>query len=670
MKLIPKRLLLAALVLGAVAASAQELETGYLTVEWGDPEPGVQAPPVLQFQLTTEDGVTQQLLILDEILSQAGGLLAIQNRRVTVEFLELPADQRHLIPPGVDRIVSALLPAAEESGLDGEAVTRAAVPGANPWVSLPCKFSDNAGEPKDQNYFQDQFGDEPGELNHFWKSESYNLINIDGSIAQDWLYLPGTRGSYVPNENACLNPALENADLNQLFIDCVAAHDSAVDFAPFVGINLLFNGNLDGCAWGGTRFATLDGVNKVWPVTWGPPFGYSSNRVFAHENGHGYGLPHSTNWDNDGYPYDNKWDYMSDGGFNPGGANPYGTWGTGGMAWHKELLGWLTPAEIYVATPGVQTIDLDPLGAPTAANKRMIKIALGPGRWWTVEARQRTGTYEIGIPDTAVLISEVQESGRAQPLWVYDAKTPPAGSNNNEETMWKVGQTFSDGVNGITVDVLQAIPSGGFRVRVTTPSASACTADSFEPDSNIDGSEAKPITPGVTKNHSICPTGDKDWSIFTLTEKHGITLETSGPGPDDTFIILRDTPSTSIASDDDGGTGLYSKIVRNCVPDALEAGTYYVEVFQTFNNAEIGSYDLDLTTTLCPCPANLAFDNQTLTGTQTQQATVDITLGPALIIDGTGAGTHIRFRAPTVTFQNGTEIRGTVSASNSPVCPP
>ena len=659
------RLVILGLLLGAVTGSAQELKTGQLTVEWGDPEPGVEAPPVLQLQLTTEDGVTRQLLIFDEVLAKAGGLLAVQNRRVTVELLETQPGERHLLPPGTDRVVAAIRRAPEHADAGDEPVTRAgAVPasGANPWVSLPCRFSDIAAMPRDQVYFQDQFGDNPGELNHFWKTESYNLINIDGSIAEDWLDLPGTRASYVPTENACLNPALQNADLGQLFIDCVAAHDTAVDFAPFVGINLLFNGDLDGCAWGGTRFATLDGVAKSWPVTWEPPFGYTSNRVFEHENGHGYGLPHSTNWDNDGYPYDNKWDYMSDGGFNPGGANPYGTWGTGGMAWHKELLGWLTPAEIYVAMPGVQTIDLDPLGAPTATNQRMIKIPLGAGHWWTVEAREKTGTYESGIPDTAVLISEVQETGRQEPLWVYDDKVPPASSNGNEESMWKVGETFSDAPNGITIEVLQTIPSGGFRVRVTTPPGS-CTQDSFESDDS--SGEARVITSAVTKNHSICPVGNDDWSTFTLTEDTAVTLETSGPGPDDTVMMLRDSSLIVVTSDDDSGTGLFSKIERVC--GVLPVGTYFVEVEDFSNNDEIQSYDLDLTLTACPCVADLTLSTQTLTGAVTYQAAMTATLGPALTVDGT----QIRVRAgQIVSFLNDTEIGGTFTVGNTPVCAP
>ena len=51
-------------------------------------------------------------------------------------------------------------------------------------------------------------------------------------------------------------------------------------------MTLMFNDDLDGCAWGGTEFSTLDGVTQLWPTTWMPPFGYLSQTVVAHEMAH------------------------------------------------------------------------------------------------------------------------------------------------------------------------------------------------------------------------------------------------------------------------------------------------------------------------------------------------------------------------------------------------
>ncbi len=65
------------------------------------------------------------------------------------------------------------------------------------------------------------------------------------------------------------------------------------------------------------------------------------------------------------------------------------------------------------------------------------------------------------------------------------------------------------------------------------------------------------------------------------------------------------------------------------------------------------------------CPTNLVLDNQTLSGTQTLEATASATLGPALIIDGT----NIVINAPTVSFGNGVEVGGTFQSGNSTSCP-
>ncbi|MFC1665058.1 hypothetical protein ACFL17_05440 [Pseudomonadota bacterium] len=438
--------------------SAQTL-TGLLTIQWGDPPPEIHAPGVVGFELASPDGTYTVLTISDDVLEAAGGTMSLDKQWVNVE-LGLSMLSSESGSPEVIRIERIQAPSSAMAIEPQEALS-----GSEPWITLPCKFKDENSEPKDQAYFNAQYGDDPGELNHFWKTESYNNINIDGSTSPDWLDLPNNRSAYITEAPGCSS---SQVDHGKLFSECVAQHDSSVDFSAFTGINLVFNGNLDGCAWGGGRWATLDGVAKVWPVTWLPPFGYFNNSVFEHENGHGYGLPHSTNWDNDGYPYDNLWDYMSGGQFFPG-SNPYGSWGTGGMAYHKEFLQWLLPGEIVEITAGSHTVDLDPLGAATATNARMIKLPLDANKLWTIEAREKTGVYEIGLPGTAVIISEVQTSGRTDPIWVYDETIPPGNNNNNEGSMWKIGETFVDAANSISVEVLQTIASGGFRVRVTRP---------------------------------------------------------------------------------------------------------------------------------------------------------------------------------------------------------
>src|SRR3546814_11671925 len=54
----------------------------------------------------------------------------------------------------------------------------------------------------------------------------------------------------------------EEADLDKLITDCAAAADPTVDFTGVQGVNMMFNGDLDGYAWGGGACAVLDGTDR------------------------------------------------------------------------------------------------------------------------------------------------------------------------------------------------------------------------------------------------------------------------------------------------------------------------------------------------------------------------------------------------------------------------
>src|SRR3546814_9934492 len=103
----------------------------------------------------------------------------------------------------------------------------------------------------------------------------------------------------------------EEADLDKLFTDCAAAADPTVDFTGVQGVNMMFNGDLDGYAWGGGACAVLDGTRRCPRTTWNPPWAFTNLAPLAHEMGHGYGLPPPAHSDGDDDPYANPWDVMS-----------------------------------------------------------------------------------------------------------------------------------------------------------------------------------------------------------------------------------------------------------------------------------------------------------------------------------------------------------------------
>jgi Zn-dependent metalloprotease len=111
--------------------------------------------------------------------------------------------------------------------------------------------------------------------------------------------------------------------------------------------------------------------------------------------------------------------------------------------------------------------------------------------------------------------------------------------------------------------------------------------DNYEPDGSKE--YAKPIAFDVQQTHSISPETDHDWMRFTLESTKIVQIETSGPSEDDTVMWLKDEAGNQIEFDDDGGEGLFSKIIRE-----LDVGTYYIEIEESDNNDEIASYTISL----------------------------------------------------------------------------
>jgi hypothetical protein len=177
--------------------------------------------------------------------------------------------------------------------------------------------------------------------------------------------------------------------------------------------------------------------------------------------GHGFGLPHSNNWDGDSSPYDSPWDVMSAAqGFCVNDPD-YGRLGKHTIAHHKDSLGWIPASEIFSpATNGIHSLTLDRLSIGSTANSRMVRLPMGAtGRSYVVEVREQVGGYDGMLPGNAVLIFEV-DPGRREPAWLVDADQPPAGYASNEGSMWKSGEIFEDPANGIWISVDSGAPEG------------------------------------------------------------------------------------------------------------------------------------------------------------------------------------------------------------------
>ena len=396
----------------SLAAAQAERYTGYFAIIWGD---GVAGSGLTAETYWLDDGADLHLrLDMEPELAQPwGGLAALNGRRVTVTGTRTGVSAQG--GEASELVVQSLEPAA---GLGAADLGTQAVTGHQPWVSILCNFPDRTpASPKSLSFFQGMYGNSYPALDHYWRELSYNNVDVVGSGAFGWYTLPQPWAYYVPSGHL---------DFDRAANDCTAKADANVYFPSYVGINLMFNAELDGYAWGGGEVLNRDGMSKYYRMTWEPPWGWGSIGVIEHEMGHGFGLPHSSGMY--GATYDNYWDVMSNTWIDPSRDPTYGAKGQHTIAPYKDQLGWISAGKkVTLPYKGQVTLTLEQLAQPQTGGPLLARIpTCDSSRFYSVEARRKVG-YDSILPGEGVIIHKVQ-SGTA---YVVDRDLVAPTSNAN-----------------------------------------------------------------------------------------------------------------------------------------------------------------------------------------------------------------------------------------------
>jgi len=485
----------------------QDSLEGWFTIIGGDPEK-LSGEGQTLFYLTDQKGNQTSLYFSDSFLmsrvyeSYAKPVILLGNWQSSSPDQPTSFQVSEIKPdPNLDDLISNQFPQ---------------VTGSQPWATLLCKFKDYSSEPKTPSYFQNMYASTYPGLDHYWKEQSYNLANVLGSTAvSHWYTLPQNRSYYVYDMNGDGQPEL---NFTRASNDCTAVADPDIYYPTYVGINMMFNYDLDGYAWGGSHFMTLDGVSRVWYATWEPPWGYQSITVIEHEMGHGFGLPHSSGMY--GQTYDNQWDVMSDTWTNCGNSTDptYGCLGQHTISYHKDLEGWIASPQKYIVNVGDQaTLTLEQLALPETANYLMVKIPIGGSstHFYTVEVR-RKGGYDVKLPmqpaEGAVIIHEV-DTTRDRRAQVVDIDGN--GNTGDDGAKWVVGETFTDSTHAIWVSV-DSFTATGFVVTINNNYTGS--TKTFTPTPTTTLTRTATPTSTKTKTSTNTPTSTQTkTTTFTFT---------------------------------------------------------------------------------------------------------------------------------------------------------
>ncbi len=403
-------------------------------------------------------------------------------------------------------------------------------------------FSDGPAPPFSRVEVQRELIDGPNSyfqtIPEFYAELSGGLVQLEGTTF-DWVQSGLTRAQVTQNQSALVSHRTEGIGA---FVEAVvrSADATGLDWS-------VYDADRDGfvdlltvihpvpgaeCAGGGT--------NQIWSHRWslerategrldpglptstprpaGPGViyvndytvqpvlacdGESFNQIgtFAHELGHGFGLPDLYPTGDQSHRGSGNWDLMGTGSWGCRGTDPSRPCHMG--AWSKAALGWVEVEEIKPGTDEVVTLP------PVESSRRALRIPSqdGSGEYILLENRQPLGS-DVHLPEPGLLVWHVAPA-------VLDARW--ASNNvNAEASRLGVWLRQADGRNHL------ALP-GGNRGDRGDPFPGCIKEDYFDPEEACEvNREFHAGNPPFSRTHVGSAMG------ITLTE-----IEAVGPAPGD-----------------------------------------------------------------------------------------------------------------------------------------
>lgn len=330
---------------------------------------------------------------------------------------------------------------------------------------IPVDFAD-APATRTVEFYRDLLG--PPSQRYFTEN-SYGRLTLELQNVARWVRMPRRASEYASGWGS--------PDALRAFLaDATALVDPEVDFSAVDAVYVVAPESVAGTlnlrlirAWPGAGLVR-DGRELRWSVVGGggvdprgPTPNLSAHHIVTHETGHFFGLPdlydQAARGTPDQFAWAGRWDNMSD---NRASAHLF--------AWHKWLLRWLDSKQLRgLTSPGTTQAELTPL--ERKGGLKAVVVRVSPDIVYVIEDRQRIGE-DVELCDQGVLVWVVDGSRRNVER---NAVLQPARRSFDDacgaiyDAGYDVGagevSTFEDA--NVRMEVLEALPNGNYRVRVT-----------------------------------------------------------------------------------------------------------------------------------------------------------------------------------------------------------